>query len=69
MADPHHSPSLKDHVRVMEDMYERIRIVNLRLTKQLADAIADAKHLQDAIEIRDRTIRDLKEKLKVTVRR
>ena len=54
---------------MLEDMYERVRLLNLRLRKQLAEAIIDANHLQDVLNAKDGIIRELREKLKVTVRR
>ncbi len=49
MPDTHNNPSLKEQLRVMEDMYERVRLKNLRLTLERDEARRDAKHLQDLV--------------------
>lgn len=69
MADTHLPPTLKEQNRVLEDMYERVRLLNLRLEKRLAEAMNDAKHLQDVVNAKDEVIRELREQLKPSAKR
>lgn len=69
MPYDHHAPlSLKERLDISDDMYERIRLHNVKLTKQLAEAETDAKHLQDVLNAKDETIRELREQLKPRLR-
>ena len=68
MADTHNDPTPKQQLRILEDMYERVRLLNLRLRKELGEAIEDAKHMQDVANEKDKTIRELREKMKVVRR-